>query len=439
MEEISPAGKKHEVFTAWAKEQGVKINAVGPARIRGRGLGIVATRKIQAGEELVKVPVHALLTIDSVRNDFRALHGDITVHGLLASFLAFSDPEKTSPYAAWRATWPTFKEFEDCMPILWPVEVTKDKHQDGEDGYNFYAFRALPPAIGGAWGSTRNFYIDWQGKTGLLHKQEEKLKKDWTTVRRVFPDAGIETYTHYWLIVNTRTFYFMPPGVKNEPPQADRMALCPFADYFNHADHGCDVTSDTSGFTITSDRIYEAGEEIYVSYGNHSNDFLLTEYGFILDENRWDSLPLDGPLLRQIHKSTQGRLNRAGYLGNYTLSREGVCYRTQVAVRTQTLGNKDWRKFIEGKENEMEEMRDESKADYFIAVRVLDGYADEATKALAGFAKYGSAFPEYPRSTLKKRWMQIAELVKEAYDNSINDLTREALGRFGGLGGLGAL
>ena len=123
------------------------------------------------------------------------------------------------------------------MPILWPVEVTKDKHQDMADSY-CYTFRALPPAIGGAWGTIQHSQIDWQGKTGLLYKQEEKLKKDWKTVRGVFPDADIETYTHYWLIVNTRTFYFMPPGVKNAPPQADRMALCPFADYFNHADHG---------------------------------------------------------------------------------------------------------------------------------------------------------------------------------------------------------
>lgn len=168
--------------------------------------------------------------------------------------------------------------------------------------------------------------------------------------------------------------------------------------------------------------------------------------GFILDENRWDTLPLDGLLLLQIHKQTQRRLERAGYLGfdplveksslarsykacrNYTLSREGVCYRTHVAVRTQTLGNKDWRKFVQGKENEMEEEKDESKADGYITVRILNGYADEARKALAGLAKYGTSFPEYPRSTLTKRWTQIEELVKGAYDNSINVWTREALG-----------
>ena len=47
MEEVISGGEQHDVFTVWAQERGVKINAVGPARIRGRGLGIVAKRKIQ--------------------------------------------------------------------------------------------------------------------------------------------------------------------------------------------------------------------------------------------------------------------------------------------------------------------------------------------------------------------------------------------------------
>ena len=187
---------------------------------------------------LVHVPVSAFLTINSVPSDFRDLHGDITIHGLLASFLAFGDTEEISPYAAWRATWPSFEDFEKCMPILWAVQMARDKHHDTEDNYNSYTFTALPPAIGGAWGSAQNSSIDWNGKTGLLHKQEEKLNKDWTKVRKVLPNASFNRYTHYWLVVNTRSFYFEPPGAKRLPVRDDRMVLCPFADYFNHADHG---------------------------------------------------------------------------------------------------------------------------------------------------------------------------------------------------------
>jgi hypothetical protein len=38
---------KHEVFTTWAKQQGVIINGVAPAALAGKGFGIVATRKLK--------------------------------------------------------------------------------------------------------------------------------------------------------------------------------------------------------------------------------------------------------------------------------------------------------------------------------------------------------------------------------------------------------
>lgn len=47
MSEISPPGAHHEEFTAWAKQQGVQVNGVGPAGISGYGLGIVAQRRIE--------------------------------------------------------------------------------------------------------------------------------------------------------------------------------------------------------------------------------------------------------------------------------------------------------------------------------------------------------------------------------------------------------
>ena len=46
-ETVSPPGAQHEAFTTWAKAQGVKINGVEPGKISGRGLGIVARRRIE--------------------------------------------------------------------------------------------------------------------------------------------------------------------------------------------------------------------------------------------------------------------------------------------------------------------------------------------------------------------------------------------------------
>ena len=38
---------KHKKFVRWAEHRGVKINSVQPAAIPGRGLGIIAKRRIE--------------------------------------------------------------------------------------------------------------------------------------------------------------------------------------------------------------------------------------------------------------------------------------------------------------------------------------------------------------------------------------------------------
>ncbi len=47
MVNIFPPGNEHELFISWVKERGVCISGVGPAKIEGRGLGLVAQREIK--------------------------------------------------------------------------------------------------------------------------------------------------------------------------------------------------------------------------------------------------------------------------------------------------------------------------------------------------------------------------------------------------------
>jgi len=38
--------EKHEAFTRWAVERGVKINGIKPYRFEGKGLGIIAEKRL---------------------------------------------------------------------------------------------------------------------------------------------------------------------------------------------------------------------------------------------------------------------------------------------------------------------------------------------------------------------------------------------------------
>lgn len=191
------------------------------------------------------MPASALLTVNSIPEDFKNLHKDITVHGLLASFLAFSGV-KTSLYGLWKATWPSVQEFEESMPILWPVHLRKPLDCNGEPTNAMEEKPAflLPPAIGGRWRHILEFFMPREDE-GLLAKQEKRMKADWKIVSKIFPNKTLEEYTYYWLVVNTRSFYFEVPGTTKFAHE-DRMVLCPFVDYFNHSDHG--VSSKTGPF-----------------------------------------------------------------------------------------------------------------------------------------------------------------------------------------------
>ena len=54
---------------------------------------------------------------------------------------------------------------------------------------------------------------------------------------------------------------------------------------------------------------------MFVSYGPHSNDFLLVEYGFILESNKCDSIPLDHLILPLLSTSQAASLREDKFYG----------------------------------------------------------------------------------------------------------------------------
>ncbi len=186
------------------------------------------------------MPASALLTTKSISKHFRALHRGITVHGLLASFLAFGGAE-TSFYLPWKATWPSLQDFQQMMPILWPKLLQEPIDSLGHARLNSDIGEPsflLPPAVGARWTNLVQSSDSWR-KGGLLYRQEEKLNADWEIVSKVFPNRTWSEYIWYWLVVNTRSFYFTKTsGGGPLEKHDDRMVLCPFIDYFNHQDHG---------------------------------------------------------------------------------------------------------------------------------------------------------------------------------------------------------
>jgi hypothetical protein len=228
----------------------------------------------------------------------------------------------------------------------------------------------------------------------LLEAQAIRYHQDFEAAVSLIPSARDayqqthrrteDSFKYAWCIVNTRCLYFDPPSPSapsgqqhtNPPPAAEKnpptrnqshdsnefMVLCPLIDLFNHTSSStsaCQVTHTTSGFTVTSPQ-QSAGagnDELFVSYGPHSNDFLLVEYGFLLpgETNMHDTVNLDPVILPTLSMEQKSRLDAKGYLGAYTLfsptangGEAGVCWRTEVVARIGKLSVGQWEGFVDG-------------------------------------------------------------------------------------------
>ncbi|KAI0848428.1 SET domain-containing protein [Daldinia vernicosa] len=361
----------HEELLSWAIEKGVKLNAIEPKRIPDRGIGIVATRAIKPEEIVLDVPTSCIRSIDTVHKPIiRHLPKAISIHGLLAADLAL---DGSSKYAIWNAVCPTPEDFAG-MPLVWPEGLRA----------------LLPPAA-----------------RDLLLKQEAKLKLDWATVSAAFPEQLDEArYRYAWMLVNTRTFYYINTKLKKRPKD-DHMCLQPVADLFNHTDDGgCNVAFDDEGFSIKATRAYAQGDEVKICYGRHSGDFLLVEYGFVMDENRWDEILLDEVLLSRLSERQKERLEEVGFLGKYILDRETVCHRTQVAARLLCCGVREWKRFVDGIDDGE---RSQQNVDRLV-LELLREQRNIAEKKISEAQSLDVGEPQQ-KEILIKRWKQIQDLV----------------------------
>ncbi|KAF2877097.1 hypothetical protein BDV95DRAFT_534519 [Massariosphaeria phaeospora] len=349
-------GEAHTQFVDWAESNGVDINGIAPAKFLDRGMGIVAAKDLKKGERLVHVRNTSLITVALPAVRVLKFPDNATVHGKLAAFLALKLQAKDSEYKLWQDVWPTEQDFRDILPIHWPKKLQE----------------LLPNAA-----------------TTTLTNQQSNLTRDWHDLHPSLPSIPKPLFTYTWLIVNTRTFYWAYPDLPASHPRLpkkrgqltsdDCYAMCPFMDYFNHSDVGCDPQADATGYSVTADRAYKAGEEVFVSYGAHTNDFLLVEYGFVLQENASDAVLLDHLIVPVLSKEQTAVLKEDGFYGSYTLSASTtttastlpICHRTQAALRLVTLPSRRYAAFVSGSD---EGATDQARVNAYL-VELLVKYA----------------------------------------------------------------
>ncbi|TGJ79949.1 hypothetical protein E0Z10_g8816 [Xylaria hypoxylon] len=373
----------------WATSHGVRLNGIAPERIPGCGIGVLATRNIQADEIVLDVPTNCLRTLSTVpKARLRKLsETSITVHGILAADLTL---DRSTKYTPWDNVIPCAADLAS-MPLTWPAELQA----------------LLPPH-----------------SRELLAKQQAKFNRDWAAVATAFPDLrageGREEYRYAWLLVNSRTFYYLNAALKRRRgiTKDDHMALQPVADLFNHGDEGgCHVEFGSDGFAFRATTPYKKGDEVKICYGRHGGDFLLVEYGFVMGENCWDETLLDEVVLERLDERQRERLEDAGFLGRYVLDREAVCHRTQVALRLLCCKVGKWMRFVDGNDDgEASQMAVDT-----LLLELLREYATKVDDTIEQIRRL-EVGEQLQRDILVERWRQIRRLL----DTSIESVEQES-------------
>jgi hypothetical protein len=192
-----------------------------------------------------------MLTVDDIPTSFtEKFPEDTAVQGLLAAYLTHGEPEQLSKYDLWRNSWPSRQDIKDSMPILWPAALGGAQWPRGKDDIPASSEKPnfLPPSISGLWHTlqpgprTRKHASDYQN---ILSGQTQRLSKAWMDVTSAYPETNWEEFSYHWLIVNTRSFYWVGKGQETPEDPNDAMGLVPFADYFNHADVAVRASSES--------------------------------------------------------------------------------------------------------------------------------------------------------------------------------------------------
>lgn len=163
-------------------------------------------------------------------------------------------------------------------------------------------------------------------------KMLERFSRDYTTVQSFVDGLDIdrELYLWTWFCVNSRCLYM---EIDEGHDKDDNFTLAPFVDLINHSPRDqCVLKIDHTGFHVLTSTSYAEDDELYLSYGPHSNEFLLCEYGFMLDTNPWNDVDVTSKITPMLDSTQVEFLKSKGYYGDYTMTFEDISFRIEVAL-----------------------------------------------------------------------------------------------------------
>ncbi|KAI4324605.1 hypothetical protein MLD38_030076 [Melastoma candidum] len=286
----------------WLSQSGLPPQKMAIQRVEVGERGLVALKNIRKGEKLLFVPPSLFITADSEWGCPEA--GDVLKRNsvpdwpLLATYLiSEASLMKSSRWSDYISALP-----RQPYSLLYWTRQELDQYLEASQ-IRERAIERVNNVVG--------TYNDLKLRIFSKHPQ-------------LFPEEIFNLETFKW------SFGILFSRLVRLPSMDGRVALIPWADMLNHS---CDVETfldydkSSQGVVFTTDRAYQPGEQVFISYGKKSNGELLLSYGFVPKEG---TNPSDSAELRlQIKKSDKAYREKMDALKKHGLS-TSQCFPLQV-------------------------------------------------------------------------------------------------------------
>ncbi|ODV80544.1 SET domain-containing protein [Suhomyces tanzawaensis NRRL Y-17324] len=253
--------------------------------------------------------VYASLSLDQLL--------ELTSFQLLSLYITFETQRGSDSF--WKPFWDMLPDLDDLRltPLVW--RVTKAPQWE-------HLWSLLPRAT---QAHAEKVWSRFVHDVDVVHQLLSTQGLSSEEIHQYLPQ---ERFLWAWMCVNSRCLYMELPQSKDNH---DNFTMAPYVDFLNHAcDDQCTLKINSIGFQVSTTSKYAAGDQLFLSYGPHSNTFLLCEYGFVLpSDNTWNDLDITHIILPLLKPKQVDYLKDQNYYGEYTLNaNSGISFRTEVVL-----------------------------------------------------------------------------------------------------------
>ncbi|XP_058109896.1 fructose-bisphosphate aldolase-lysine N-methyltransferase, chloroplastic isoform X2 [Magnolia sinica] len=243
-------------FLSWLQQKaGIEISSALSVGNSVYGRSLFASKFIQAGDCILKVPYSVQITPDNIIPKLASFLSD-DIGGVARLAVVILAEQKKGQDSEWAP-------YINCLPrtgelhstIFW----TKDELEMVRQSH---------------------IYQETINHRAYIEKEFSKVKPALEHFHQNFEDVTIESFMHAYATVASRAW-----------ETSKGQSLIPFADFLNH--NGVSEAfllsdDDKEVSEVVADRDYATGEQVLISYGKFPNATLLLDFGFTLPYNVYD-------------------------------------------------------------------------------------------------------------------------------------------------------